>query len=728
MKHRLSRDLLVASVISTISLFLYYAGVFSRTQRLIIRPSSLQLFTLASLALLILCLLIAGLTLYRRADWEAKISEYIQWFLDKPWRRDGLLYLTGLVLLRCIAPYLSVIFPLYQRLEASLFRYLWLYFLLIALVILVIESLYPKAQRRRWIISIALAILSFTAGLWIQAMLLGQLDPPYDLGWGQASLALWVWAFVIWTLIFWLRSMSVSDLKFWIPFLILTAGVFALEWLLLARKLRFFSPYQALYAPVIICGLPLLVGLLLNIWSLLVKKTSHKIEPLFKGFLVCVLILLGWFYFRGALRHAEKINIETSFSDQQVYINFIKTARALNFHYTGDHNRMPGYPFLQALFVRPGMTDAEVFAQGKLVNILLSELLLILYFLIFLRFLGFYQAFLLVLIAAFSLYIFKSPYIQAEITYYFLFFLSFVLMTLMLIKPGWLLAMATGFVAGLAYLTKGSLLPALALFAAIFILKEIISFIQKGRLNDRPNARLTLERFINCVLVLIVFGVVIYPYASQMKKRFGSYFYNVNTSIYIWYDEMQQAYENEPVYHFIEGPPVGLAPDQIPSLRNYLRGHTWSQIYERIVSGLKSEINVFTWQFSVTNYQLDYLWIFLLVMLLDIRNVWRNVRKYPFVIAFVGLFFLIFLAAFAWYTPIASGRRFAYTLYIPYLFSIFVAANTLGRNQFSFRAEGNAAVRQSRFFNAANLLVALTLIYNIWFVLRFILFIDRYGS
>ena len=87
----------------------------------------------------------------------------------------------------------------------------------------------------------------------------------------------------------------------------------------------------------------------------------------------------------------------------------------MNFSYTGDHNRMPGYPFLQALFYRAGMSDAEFFDQGKQINILLSISLLAGLLWIFRRYLPRFESVLLILIIAFSLFIFKAPYFQADL-------------------------------------------------------------------------------------------------------------------------------------------------------------------------------------------------------------------------------------------------------------------------------------------------------------------------
>ena len=389
---------------------------------------------------------------------------------------------------------------------------------------------------------------------------------------------------------------------------------------------------------------------------------------------------------------------------------------------------MPAYPYFQALFYRSPMSEAVLFAQGKWINIVLSLVLLAFFFVIWRKYLSFYQAALLLLVVAFSLYVFKAPYIQAEISFYFISFLCFVLMLQMLLKPGWLLAIATGIVAGVGYLTKGTILPAVLLFVCIYILKETIGLAKQIRIHSRAGEEQSIRRYAYLALVLIIFIGVIYPYIHQMKQRFGNYFYNVNTTIYIWYDNMEQAYAGEAQYDFSERIPPDLPTDQIPSLRKYIREHTFQQVIDRFKDGAYGELAVIGWQFGVTNYQLAYAWIFLIVLLVDFKNSLRTARKYPYILAFVVLYFLGYFVAFAWYSPLASGRRFVYGLYIPFLFSIFVGINELARQQKEMLPGGQGLISIARYFTTTNLVISFTLIYNIWVVLTASLFFDRYGS
>jgi hypothetical protein len=577
-------------------------------------------------------------------------------------------------------------------------------------------------------LALLISCVLFCCGLLVQTLLVSHLEQAGRASLMQVVLYQIIWAVLIWTLSFWLISLPASGRKFWISIVVMTIGFCALEWVSLPRKLWSLKPDFTFYLPIFVFGLPLLAAFLLSAWKQLTKITHGKVDCAAKGIVIGLLLVLAYFYYQGALEHSHTINVSTTFSDQNAYMSLIKISRERNFHYTGDQNRMPGYPFLQALFYNSKMSDQELFEQGKHVNIILSLILLVFLFLIFLKFLSFYQAALLLVIVAFSLYIFKAPYIQTEISFYFISFLSFVMMIRMLLKQHWLLGLATGMVVGLAYLTKGTILPSLALFATIYLLQELIALAKHLKAKDRPGLRQSIQRLIGLALVLLAFWVVIYPYASQMKKRFGNYFYNVNTTVYIWYDEIEQAYRGEAKYHFAEQPPQNIPPDQVPNLRRYFREHSFQQVFDRLWIGVQSEMGKIGSQYSLTNYHLDYLLIFFLAILLDWKNSLRTAKKYPYVIAFTLLFFLGYEAAFAWYTPIASGRRFTYGLYIPFLFSIFAAINELGRSQISDPPRENTLINLPRYFTTSNLIIALTLVYNIWVIITASLFFDRYGS
>lgn len=728
MKNSLPGLLGMAAAASALSLLIYLASVYLREARVAFFTSTLQRVTLTSLLLASLLPLIAALLLVRKPEmkqrWEARLQDLFQ----VAWLRQGTLFLAGLGLLICTIPLFNLLGPQSDRFAALLSRSAWLIFWLIALISLVLRSPYLWPLPRRWWAGLGWTALLFGASLALQAALFTRLENAPTASSLSAFATQAGWLLVIWSLVVWLSYMPAAERGAWILVCVMTAGLFTLQWLTLARKLAFLLPGMAAFAPFLIFGLPLLAAVALKAWDTLLARTGGKADWVLKAGLLVLAGALLVIYYRAALTHAQVINISTSFSDQAAYMKFIQRAQELNFRYTGDHNRMPLYPFFQALFYDPEMSDQALFEEGKQINILLSIALLAALFLILTRYLSFYQAYLLTLVVAFSLYIFKAPYIQAEISFYFVFFLCFLLISQMLLKPGLLLGALTGITLGVAYLTKGSVLPLVLLFIAIALLKEGWQYWQSTRQGQRSPLSALARNGAGYLLVVLAFWIFIFPYTSQMKQRFGAYFYNVNTSIYIWYDEMQQGYDGEARYHFAEGIPQDLPADQIPSLRKYLREHTPAQMLERFTNGVQSELRKIGWQFSVTNYQLAYLWIFALALLSHPRRVRQVLAQYPFVTLFGVLFFAGYLAAFAWYSPLASGRRFTYALYLPFLFSIFIALNVLAHRPSPASPGQRKVIDLARFTRAAHLVVATTLIYNIWLVVDFLLFIDRYGS
>ncbi len=511
----------------------------------------------------------------------------------------------------------------------------------------------------------------------------------------------------------------------WVLLAVYVVVLFALQWAGYPSKYWPAQYLVALLAPAAAIAIPLFIRVLFDLSSHLDLARRFSRSRAAWGIVLLGLILLAAPYLIAAQEHARLLNYTTKFTDQQEYLVFARNARLLNFDYTGDHNRMPGYPFLQALFYRDGMSDAEFFEQGKRINTWLSLGLLACTFWIARRYLAKFESVLFILVIAFSLYIFKAPYFQAEISFYFLVFVGYLLMQIMLLRPGWLLAAAAGVVLGLAHLMKASVLVGLILFAVVYAGREMLSGIRQLRKKslDRRTTGGILMRLGMLLVVFACFLGVIFPYIRAMKLRFGQYFYNVNTTFYVWYDDNFAAIAAEEEHHFAERWPAHLPADELPSPRNYLRDHSTAQIAERIRFGIQSQWDNIVSQFSVTNYHLSYLALLVMVLLADVKNSLAVFRKSPVSILFALLYFAGYLAAFVWYSPISPERRFTYGLYIPLMFSIFTALEALGA---SCSREGGVDVGE--FVGAANLVIALTLLVNIPLVLTERMFFDRYGS
>ena len=84
-----------------------------------------------------------------------------------------------------------------------------------------------------------------------------------------------------------------------------------------------------------------------------------------------ILIALVYLYVTIANIQSE-VNVFRTDYDQGAYINFVKKTHDSRFHFTGNRNRMPIYPFFQALFYSPELEDEEFFQDGKQRNVILS--------------------------------------------------------------------------------------------------------------------------------------------------------------------------------------------------------------------------------------------------------------------------------------------------------------------------------------------------------------------
>jgi hypothetical protein len=338
---------------------------------------------------------------------------------------------------------------------------------------------------------------------------------------------------------------------------------------------------------------------------------------------------------------------------------------------------MPLYAYLLAPFMDASRAFFENFALSKTINILLSMGLLTAIFFVVRRHMSRKAALLLTLLASFSLYIYKAPYNQPELLFYFFFFLAFLLSCRLILHPNWKTAIFLGLSLAATQLTKASALPMTALvlvtMAGLALLAALYRKRKTGVSLAQPRAYL-----LSLALVVLVFVAALWPYISESKERYGHYFYNVATTFYIWYDSWAEAVEGTRA----NGDGVGwpdMPEDQIPSAAWYLRNHDATEIGARLWRGVQSQASNLWHTFSMVSYPL------LLAALVALaawanqpraRELWR--RNWP-LIGFVALMWGGYLVAYAWYGPIAdyADQRFTYSLMLPMLFAGFVALRHL---------------------------------------------------
>jgi hypothetical protein len=396
--------------------------------------------------------------------------------------------------------------------------------------------------------------------------------------------------------------------------------------------------------------------------------------------IVCVVIACTFLYLDAALQQATLVNKTLTDVDQSAYMTFARQAYDSHYAYSNDGNRMPLYPFLQSLFLHPGMTDEAFFQQGKLINIALSLVLLGLLALVVRRYLAPLHALTFVLVAAFTVVVFKAGWFQVEVLYYFLTFFVYLLFWRLLRSPRIWLAILAGVVAGITQLAKAALLPELVVFLVFALANWFWTRHQSRQPSDAaPSKRAVTTALLLIPLVAVFFLATVFPYERENKRIFGRYFYNVNSTFYVWYDDWEQAKAGTRAHGDRVGWPQ-MPAGEIPTLQKYVREHTPSQMVNRVVAGAT---RIWREAASATGY-LRYLLVFAALFLA--AAVWQRARlrqivtRYPFVCLFPVAFFALNLFLAFWQEPIVRGNRLVLDQFLPLLFTLALGLQVLLRS------------------------------------------------
>lgn len=389
--------------------------------------------------------------------------------------------------------------------------------------------------------------------------------------------------------------------------------------------------------------------------------------PARRALLLIAALALGVAYFVwGALRQAHLVNTDMAETDQSAYLAYAKRIATIEDRGIGERNRMPVYPYLMSLFHDDAADDEAFFETGKRVGIGVGILLSGGAFVLLSRFGQRRLALTATLIAAFSAFAFKAPYFQTELLYYGISFAVFCLCLSLAKRPSILTALATGGLSGVAFLTKASILPALGIAGGVLV---VVSIFQTRGLGAAKRLR-SLAFAGLCLLALAgSFLVVTGTYLANSKQAFGQYFYNVNSTFYLWYDSWEQAKEGTRAYGDRLSWP-DMPADEIPSFRKYVAEHSLLDMAARLLKGFVFVVGVSL----VLSY--GYGPLALLLLAAAAAMAWQN-RRHPSLkerarenvgpALFSLLYFGAYLTLYAWYCPIACGNRFNLSLLLPAL-------------------------------------------------------------
>ncbi len=384
------------------------------------------------------------------------------------------------------------------------------------------------------------------------------------------------------------------------------------------------------------------------------------VQPVRGGTLLAVVIVLAVY---GLEAHARRDAAQTPamHSDQAAYLAYARQMRDSGYTFIGTRNRMPVFPFLLSLLYRPGVDETQFLKRAQSFNINLSILLLALLFVIFRKFFPSYHAVALLVITAFGVFLYRAGIVQAEPLFYFLSFCAFLFLVRLLIAPRWWLSIFAGATLGLAYLTKASMLPMLPLWIAVFLVQ------MTSRLQRDTRMRILARDFGLLLLVIASFLAVVFPYIQTSKRLYGHYFYNVNSTFYMWCDSWPEAVAftevyNDPKRH------RELAPDQLPSAAKYWREHSLGQIAHRLSNGFSTML---TRSAKATGYY-KFALLFALAGVFALcrrESAIQLVEERAFAASFCILFMAVYVLLYAWYGAIITDSRFVLSLFLPFIFA-----------------------------------------------------------
>lgn len=382
---------------------------------------------------------------------------------------------------------------------------------------------------------------------------------------------------------------------------------------------------------------------------------------------ILVALFAGCYWLWGVSQQSP-LNNNIYLTDQDAYLAFANNVKESGFTDTGSRSRMPLYVFIQAAFLEQGADTPAQFERGKAVNTVISFFICLLVLWIFSRHLPSLEAALVTTIVAFTVLAYKAPYFQAEVLYYGLSFLVFVLFAECIMHPRWQIGLASGGAAALAHLTKASVLPAVVLISICLLIHLLLDVVIMVKHRDHKlRARSVIRTSLTLVALVGTFLIILSPYLVESKARYGQYFYNVSSTFYVWYDSWEQAKAGTAAHGDHSGWP-DMPADEIPSAKRYFETHSTPDIVRRVQVGLQGEYANLV-HYRVAEYFLIYLGALIVIFLLNVRWLWGWVfekRRY-LVLLFIAGYFSGYALLYAFYSPIASGPRFVLSLVLPAL-------------------------------------------------------------
>jgi hypothetical protein len=442
---------------------------------------------------------------------------------------------------------------------------------------------------------------------------------------------------------------------------------------------------------------------------------ANLMRPLRHFWPVLVVVVLAMFYTAGAAHHAETVNTARARADQSGYL-----WDAVGIHMMrhgspdaliGERNRMPVYPWLLSWLYDPAYSPDEFFEVAKRWNIRASLVLLAVLALVVRRFLPALATVSFMLAIAFGYFVFKAGYAQVEVLFYTLFFVTFLACWRLLLATTWRSSLTfsalSGVLLALSQLTKASMLPFMAVVLAALAVRALVPLLRGA------DTGAALPRAGEAAVIVAVFLVVMFPYIANSKRVFGHWFYNVNSTFYVWYDDWPAA--SQGTYKDGDGKAWPTTPpDQIPSAGKYLREHSTGQIAGRFWRGFREMFTVSyirLWYFKVV---VMYGLFALALLVSGRRAVVDLVRAEPALAAFLVLYALVYTAAVSFYQPISGTTLRMLLVHVaPFLFAVSRLAAAPGLRDLRWTVAGQP-LGAAHFYLAVIVTMGLDVVFVLW--------------
>lgn len=435
----------------------------------------------------------------------------------------------------------------------------------------------------------------------------------------------------------------------------------------------------------------------------------------FTALVVVALCGAGWWYVRAAVAHGNAVNarIDNALqhecarlyngdkqamekagrpthaydqNDQRVYMNYAKNVRDSGFYTFTPRMRMPAYMYLLGLAAGDEQRVMSYesyeeyyigfFPRARAFNIGLSVVLLVAMFFALRPWLGNWLGVAFILVAAFQLFILKSPYVQPEVLQTAIITVTVAWIVRAIAEPRWWTALTAGLLLCLWHMTKANALVAVGLMGAVMGLKLL--FAGKGK---------RLPILLAGPMVLVGYIVPMSPYLYNSWKLFGEPFYNTQSKYYMWAESKEEK-------HAVQDLGLGTlnsvtirdadAPAKedlnLPGPAKYWREHTWDHISKRLRRGINM---------MFVNADADYTALHLLVLVWAGILLWAAARRWPEAVEAMGrwkweMLYVVALITvcvllFGWFTSLKVGPRLLNSISLIPLFFFMLGTRWLLR-------------------------------------------------